>query len=71
MQESKKLKIRTNHFGTPWILPGKVYEAELSSDPIHKGCYKFTGELGSPCFTRLEHSVHIGGKDWEIVEIIE
>lgn len=62
------VKIRTHHDETPWIKAGKVYEAELVKTGLYAGTYKFIGELGSPCYTRLECSVHINGKDWEIVE---
>lgn len=62
------VKIRTDHYETPWIKAGKVYEAELVKTGHYAGTYKFIGELGSPCYTKLEHSVHINGKDWEIVE---
>lgn len=62
------VKIRTDHDETPWIQPGKIYEAELVKTGRYAGIYKFIGELGSPCYTGLERSVHIDGKDWEIVE---
>ena len=62
------VKIRTDHDETPWIQPGKIYEAALVKTGRYAGTYKFVGELGSPCYTRLERSIHIGGKDWEIVE---
>lgn len=62
------VKIRTDHGETPWIKAGKVYEAEAVKTGRYAGTYKFIGELGSPCYTKLEHSVHINGKDWEIVE---
>lgn len=62
------VKIRTYHDETPWIKAGKVYEAEAVKTGRYAGTYKFIGELGSTCYTRLEHSVHINGKDWEIVE---
>ena len=62
------VKIRTDYDETPWIKAGKVYEAEEVKTGRYAGTYKFIGELGSPCYTRLEHSVHINGKDWEIVE---
>lgn len=61
------IKIRTDYTETPWITPGKVYEAELVKSGKYAGTYKANGELGSPFYTRLEHSIHIGGKDWEIV----
>jgi hypothetical protein len=44
-----------------------VYEAELVKSGKYAGTYKANGELGSPFYTRLKHSIHIGGKDWEIV----
>ncbi|CAD5239333.1 hypothetical protein JLDGIFFK_00049 [Klebsiella phage vB_KppS-Samwise] len=47
---------------------GKIYEAALVKTGRYAGTYKFIGELGSPCYTRLERSIHIGGKDWEIVK---
>ena len=62
------VKIRTDHDETLWIKPGKIYEATLIETGRYAGTYKFIGELGSPCYTRLERSIHIGGKDWEIVE---
>ena len=62
------VKIRTDHDETPWIKAGKVYEAEAVKTGRYAGTYKSIGELGSPCYTKLEHSVHINGKDWEIVE---
>ena len=62
------VKIRTDHDETPWIQPGKIYEAELVKTGRYAGIYKFIWELGSPCYTRLERSIHIGGKDWEIVK---
>lgn len=62
------VKIRTDHDETPWIQPGKIYEAELVNTGRYAGAYKFIGELGSPCYTRLKRSIHINGKDWEIVE---
>ena len=62
------VKIRTDHDETPWIKAGKVYEAEAVKTGRYAGTYKFIGELRSPCYTKLEHSVHINGKDWEIVE---
>lgn len=62
------VKIRTDHDETPWIKAGKVYEAEAVKAGRYAGTYKFIGELGSPCYTKLEHSVHINGKDWGIVE---
>lgn len=62
------VKIRTDHDEIPWIKAGKVYEAESVKTGRYAGTYKFIGELGSPCYTKLEHSVHINGKDWEIVE---
>lgn len=62
------VKIRTDHDETPWIKAGKVYEAEAVKTGRYAGTYKFIGELDSPCYTKLEHSVHINGKDWEIVE---
>nr|DAG30348.1 MAG TPA: hypothetical protein [Caudoviricetes sp.] len=62
------VKIRTDHDETPWIQPGKIYEAVLVKTGRYAGAYKFIGELGSPCYTRLERSIHIGGKDWEIVK---
>lgn len=64
----KSVKIRTDYNGSPWIQANKVYEATLEETGNFAGCYKATGELGSPFYTRLEHSVHIGGQDWEIVE---
>nr|DAG51955.1 MAG TPA: hypothetical protein [Caudoviricetes sp.] len=64
------VKIRTDYDGSPWIAAGKIYEAALVNDERSRfhGTYKFMGELGSPCYTRLERSIHIGGKDWEIVK---
>ena len=62
------MKIRTDHDETPWIAAGKIYEAVLVETGRYEGTYKFVGELGSPCYTRLKHSIHIGGKNWEIVE---
>lgn len=62
------VKIRTDHDETPWIKAGKVYEAEAVKSGRYAGTYKFIGGLGSPCYTRLERSIHINGKDWEIVE---
>lgn len=62
------VKIRTDHDETPWIQPGKIYEAEFVKTGRYAGTYKFIVELGSPCYTRLERSIHIGGKDWEIVK---
>lgn len=62
------VKIRTDHDETPWIKAGNVYEAEAVKTGRYAGTYKFIGELGSPCYTKLEHSVHTNGKDWEIVE---
>lgn len=64
----KKVKIRTTYNGSPWITATKIYEATLCEDDAHKGCYTFKGELGSPCYTRLEKSVHLAGQDWEIVK---
>lgn len=66
----KSIKIRTDHDETPWIKAGKIYDAELVQDERSRfnGMYKFIGELGSPCYTRLKHTVHLHGKDWEIVE---
>ncbi len=61
------IKIRTDYTETPWIIPGKVYEAELVKSGKYHGTYKANGELGSPFYTRLKHSIHIGGQDWEIV----
>lgn len=61
------MKLRTDYAETPWITPGKVYEAELVKTGKYQGMYKIDGELGSPFYTRLNHSCHIGGKDWEIV----
>lgn len=40
------VKIRTDYAETPWIIPGKVYEAEVSK--IRPTLYTFIGELGSP-----------------------
>lgn len=62
------VKIRTDYEDSPWIKAGKIYEASLVETGRYAGTYKFVGELGSPCYTRLERSIHIGGKDWEIVE---
>lgn len=62
------VKIRTEHDETPWIKAGKIYEADLVETGRYAGTYKFIGELGSPCYTMLERSIHIGGKDWEIVK---
>lgn len=62
------VRIRTDYAETPWIIPGKVYEAELVKSGKYAGTYKANGELGSPFYTRLKHSIHIGGKDWEILE---
>ncbi|QXV81682.1 hypothetical protein bas11_0078 [Escherichia phage JohannLBurckhardt] len=62
------VKIRTDYEDSPWIAAGKIYEAVLVKTGRYAGMYKFIGELGSPCYTRLERSIHIGGKDWEIVE---
>ena len=62
------VKIRTDYEGSPWIAAGKIYETVLVETGRYAGTYKFMGGLGSPCYTRLEHSIHIGGKDWEIVE---
>lgn len=59
------IKIRTDYTETPWITPGKVYEARKTK--THEHLYSFMGELGSPCFTGLKRSLHIGGQDWEIV----
>lgn len=59
------VRIRTDYAETPWIIPGKVYEAEVSK--IRPTLYTFIGELGSPVLTELKHSIHIGGKDWEVV----
>lgn len=59
--------VRTDYAETPWIAPGKVYEAELQTSGKFQGMYKIKGELCSPFYTRLKHSIHIGGKDWEIV----
>ena len=62
------VKIRTDYEDSPGIAAGKIYEASLVETGRYAGTYKFVGELGSPCYTRLERSIHIGGKDWEIVE---
>lgn len=62
------VKIRTDYDDSPWIAAGKIYEAALVETGRYAGTYKFIGELGSPCYTRLERSIHINGKDWEIVE---
>ena len=59
--------VRTDYAETPWIAPGKVYEAEEVKSGTYKCMLKINGELGSPFYTRLKHSIHIGGKDWEIV----
>lgn len=60
--------VRTDYAETPWIEPGKVYEAELQTKGKFAGMYKIDGELGSPVYTRLKRSVHIGGQDWEVVQ---
>lgn len=62
------VKIRTDYAETPWIEPGKVYEAEEVKTGKFAGTHKFMGELGSPVYTRLTHSTHIGGNDWEIIK---
>ena len=60
--------VRTNYAETPWIQAGKIYEAvKVNSGKFH-GMYKIMGELGSPLYTRLTHSMHIGCQDWEIVK---
>jgi hypothetical protein len=59
--------VRTDYAETHWIAPGKVYEAELQTSGKYQGMYKIKGELGSPFYTRLTHSMHIGCQDWEIV----
>lgn len=68
MTEQKKIRIRTTYNGSSWIKATKIYDAELCEDGSFKGCYKFQGESGAPCYTRLKHSVHLAGHDWEIVE---
>lgn len=60
--------VRTDYAETPWIEPGKVYEAELETKGRFAGMYKFIGELGSPVYTRLKHCMHIGCNDWEVVQ---
>ena len=62
------VKIRTDYDGSPWIKPGKIYESKKVESGRYAGTYTFTGGLGSPIYTRLTRSIHIGGKDWEIVE---
>lgn len=62
------VKIRTDYDDSQWIAAGKVYEAVLVETGRYAGTYKFIGELGSPCYTGLERSIHIGGKYWEVVE---
>ncbi|WWD12674.1 hypothetical protein CPL00172_CDS0089 [Escherichia phage BubbaBully] len=64
----ESVKIRTDYDGSPWIKAGKVYDATLEKSGKFAGCYKAGGELGSPFYTRLKNSVHLNGKDWEIVE---
>lgn len=59
--------VRTNYAETPWIQAGKIYEAIKVNSGKFQGMYKIIGELGCPFYTRLKHSIHIGGKDWEIV----
>lgn len=65
------VKVRTDYDETPWIKAGKVYELERQpskygdeTNPLYKGI----GELGSPFYTRLINSQHIGCKDWEIIK---
>lgn len=60
--------VRTDYDETPWIQAGKVYEATMVESGKFKGMYKIDGELGSPFYTRLNHSCHIGGQDWEIIK---
>lgn len=60
------IKIRTDHDDTPWITPGKIYEAELVEG--YTKLYKFIGDKGETNHTTLKNSLHIHGKDWEIVE---
>lgn len=62
------VKIRTDYDESPWIAAFKVYEAALVETGLYAGTYKFIGGLGSPCYTRLEHSIHIGGKNREVVK---
>lgn len=66
--KAESVNIRTDYNGSPWIKAGKVYPATLEKSGKFQGCYKAQGELGAPFYTRLEHSVHLGGKDWEIVD---
>lgn len=60
--------VRTDYAETPWIQAGKVYKAEEVKSGKYQGMLKIDGELGSPFYTRLTRSIHIGGKDWEIVD---
>lgn len=64
------LLIKTDYDGSPWIEAGKVYEAALVKSGKYEGMYKFMGELGSPVYTRLKRSCHIGQQDWEILQEI-
>lgn len=61
------VRIRTDYAETPWIQAGKIYEAEEVKTGRYAGTYKADGELGSPFYTRLTRSIHIGGQDWEII----
>lgn len=61
------VKIRTDYAETPWIQAGKIYEAEEVKTGRYAGTHTFKGELGSPVYTRLTRSIHIGGQDWEII----
>lgn len=60
--------VRTDYSETPWIQAGKVYEATKVESGKFKGLYKIIGELGSPVYTGLKNSMHIGNQDWEIVK---
>lgn len=64
------VKLRTDYDETPWIKAGKIYEAELVQNERSRfnGMYKIMGELGSPVYTRLKRTCHLGGQDWEIIE---
>lgn len=63
----KKVTAKSDYRGCPWIKRNKVYEFTLVEKGAYQGCYTAVGELGSPFYTRLKHSVHIGGQDWEIL----
>lgn len=65
------VKIRTYYADTPWIKPCKVYEAKFEESGKYHGTYSFIGELGSPVYTTLKSSCHIGNQNWEILEEIK